>query len=196
MAKRKPAALVYQLHIRLMDSQPDIWRRLLVPAHFDLQDLHYVIQNAFEWNHEHLFQFYQNAPWGYAIYPPKDEDGLIVEPDDNGEYPPAPPLSEVLKVGESLFYVYDFGDSWEHEIYCEALMVKPPKTRLPCCIDGANQAAFENCGGVYGYAHILEILSNRDNPEYKEALAELTEYYTKRILKYDPTAFDPKKVKL
>ncbi len=92
--------------------------------------------------------------------------------------------------------MYDFGDSWEHEIYCEALMVKPPKIRLPHCVDGANHAAFENCGGVYGYAHILTILSNRDNPAYQEELAELTDYYTKRILKYDPTAFDPKKLKL
>ena len=36
MAKRKPAELVYQLHIRLINSKPDIWRRILVPAHFDL----------------------------------------------------------------------------------------------------------------------------------------------------------------
>ena len=65
---------------------------------------------------------------GEVLYPPSDEDGSMVEPDNNGKYPPAPSLHEVLKVGESLFYVYDFGDSWEHEIYCEALMVKP------CCI--------------------------------------------------------------
>jgi len=196
MAKRTPATLVYQLHIRLIDSKPDIWCRILVPVHFDLHNLHYVIQNAFEWNHEHLFQFCQGDPWGEVLYPPSDEDGSMVEPDDNGKYPPAPSLHEVLKVGESLFYVYDFGDSWEHEIYCEALMVKPPKIRLPHCVDGANHAAFENCGGVYGYAHILTILSNRDNPAYQEELAELTDYYTKRILKYDPTAFDPKKLKL
>lgn len=28
MAKRTPATLVYQLHIRLIDSKPDIWRRI------------------------------------------------------------------------------------------------------------------------------------------------------------------------
>lgn len=197
MAKSKPAALMYQLHIRLVDSDPEIWRRVLVPADFDLQDLHYVIQNAFEWNHAHLFQFCQSIPWcGTGLYPPADEDGGIAGPDENGEFPPAPKLAEILPVGGRLFYVYDFGDNWGHEVFCEGLMVKPPKIRLPRCIDGANGAAFEDCGGTDAYNRIVAILSDRDNPEHKEEMAELVRYYGKRILKYNPAAFDPKKVRM
>ncbi|UOO80841.1 plasmid pRiA4b ORF-3 family protein [Uruburuella testudinis] len=192
----KAPQLVYQLHIRLMDSEPEIWRRILVSADIDLNNFHRVIQEAFEWEGYHLFRFSQYEPWsGNVVFPPTDEYGAIKMPNEMGIYDAPPLLRDVLEVGGRLFYVYDFGDDWQHEILCEALMIKPPKIRLPLCTDGANHAAFEDVGGVGGYMDIVHTIANQDKPEYQHAVAELIDAYGKRILKFDAAAFDPKKVK-
>jgi hypothetical protein len=66
-------------------------------------------------------------------------------------------------------YEYDFGDSWEHKITVEKI--------LPCdaaaatsalCLGGARACPPEDCGGVWGYANLLEALKNRKHPEHKD----------------------------
>ena len=47
----------YQFYIELLGSDPLVWRRLLVPAHYTLYQLHKAIQGAFGWENSHLFQF-------------------------------------------------------------------------------------------------------------------------------------------
>jgi len=37
---------VYQIKVTLLDTEPPIWRRLLVPADLTLVDLHHVVQAA------------------------------------------------------------------------------------------------------------------------------------------------------
>lgn len=184
--------LCYQLRIHLVGSKPEIWRRILVPVDSDLDDLHFAIQSAFEWHNYHLFSFWyperngRNAP---HIYP--DIENWDAEESDEV----APKLADILAVGKTLMYTYDFGDDWEHEILCEALMIKPPRIRLPHCTDGAMNSAFEDVGGIWGYQSMLEVIKNPDNPEYAEQLEWILESFGKRILKYDATAFDPKKIK-
>ncbi|RRD89014.1 plasmid pRiA4b ORF-3 family protein [Conchiformibius steedae] len=187
----KSYILCYQLRVHLMGSNPEIWRRILVPANADLQDLHWALQGAFGWENAHLFNFSKGCgrhdrpfypDWGYDFG---------AEPD----YSNAPKLADVLPVGSTLVYTYDMGDNWKHEIVCEALMIKPPRIRLPACIDGERNHAIEDVGGIWGYQEILEILDNWDNPEYKEALSDLLDSFGKSILKYNAAAFEPKKVK-
>src|SRR5215207_1843973 len=45
------------LKITLLGSAPTIWRRVEVHSGLTLHDLHYVIQNVFEWQNCHLYQF-------------------------------------------------------------------------------------------------------------------------------------------
>lgn len=195
------AALCYQLRVHLLDSTPEIWRRILVPADITLEDLHWILQSTFAWQAEHLYQFSRKS--GQALEPIYPNFGLFgfgfipfaANDEEEPEEKAAPYLRDVLPVGDSLLYTYDLGDDWRHLILCESLMIKPPRTRLPTCIDGAMNHAMENVGGIWGYQEIVNIIANQQNPDYREAVADLQAAFGKRILKYDASAFDPKKIR-
>jgi hypothetical protein len=46
-----------QLRISIDRIEPQIWRRLAVPLHFNLRELHLVLQAAFGWTNSHLHEF-------------------------------------------------------------------------------------------------------------------------------------------
>lgn len=187
--------LVYQLRISLDGTKPEIWRTVLVPVDITFVELHHVIQSAFQWENAHLFEFTYDKTHNFQrIYFPKfdDEFSDIFEENDSEN---TEQISDVLAVGETIFYIYDMGDNWEHKILCEGLLIRPKGKRLPCCIDGAMNHAFEDVGGVWGYQDMVQALQDQTNPEHKEQLEWLVECFGKKILKYDPTAFDIKKIK-
>ena len=51
-----PAGPILQLKMRLLGISPMIWRRVLVPASFTIQELHGVIQAAMGWEGLHLYE--------------------------------------------------------------------------------------------------------------------------------------------
>ncbi|MBF6992498.1 plasmid pRiA4b ORF-3 family protein [Cupriavidus sp. IK-TO18] len=52
-----PAISVLQLRIALRGLSPPVWRRVLVPEHLTLGQLHHVIQVVMGWADEHLHEF-------------------------------------------------------------------------------------------------------------------------------------------
>ncbi len=100
--------LVYQLKVTLRDSKPPIWRRLLVSDSAALYTLHQIIQVAVGWTDSHLHEFIiQNKR--YSIPSPEDWEPVM----DERRYQ----LNQVVpSVNFKFAYVYDFGDSWDHEI--------------------------------------------------------------------------------
>ncbi|RDK07265.1 IS1096 element passenger TnpR family protein [Cupriavidus lacunae] len=52
-----PATPVLQLRIALRGLSPPVWRRVLVPEHLTLGQLHHVIQVVMGWDDEHLLAF-------------------------------------------------------------------------------------------------------------------------------------------
>jgi len=75
---------IYQFKITLMGSNPKIWRRIQVPAHFNFYQLHTAIQCSMGWlsSHAnyHLHEF-------EIINPETLKEGLIgiPDPDDPDE---------------------------------------------------------------------------------------------------------------
>jgi len=51
------AASIYQLKVTLRDTDPAIWRRLLVPGEISFRDFHQVLQVAMGWENDHLYEF-------------------------------------------------------------------------------------------------------------------------------------------
>ncbi len=154
------SATVYQLKITLKGARPPIWRRLLVPSDTTFDRLHGYLQSAMGWTNSHLHQFivgdrYIGAP------SPDDSEGMEVENEKRV------PLSAVAGGAKARFiYEYDFGDSWEHEIVVEKVLAREDGMRYPVCVAGARPP--EDCGGVWGYASLLQTLSNPRHPEYRE----------------------------
>lgn len=182
--KRKKSdgpAPVYQLKVGLRGVKPPIWRRLEVPADFSLAEVHDVIQVAFGWDDCHLHVFStENGEFGIV-----DLDG--------DDFPDSEvSLEQVLTgVGGKLRYTYDFGDHWEHEILVEKVLDREAGLSYPRCTGGRRGAPPEDCGGIHGYADLIEILADPAHPEHEDRLEWLG---LADASAFDPTAFDAEQV--
>lgn len=157
---------IYQLKITLKGSKPPIWRRILVPSNIDLGEFHGILQIVLGWTDSHLHQFIS----GRTMYgTPVDEFGvdLEMECEDETKYK----LSQLLKRGkDSLNYEYDFGDGWEHKIVLEKILPYDGSVKVPTCIKGKRACPLEDCGGIWGYDNLLEVIKDPSHPEHREML--------------------------
>ena len=118
-AKKIQPQTVYQLKVTLKDIDPPIWRRLLVSSYDTLFDLHEVLQLSMGWMDSHLHEFTKDD----IHYSPPDP-----EADRHNDILPVNSkktrLSKLLsKPGDTIEYLYDFGDGWEHEILLEGALL-------------------------------------------------------------------------
>lgn len=161
-AKRKKSdglAPIYRIKVGLRDAKPPIWRRLLVPADVSLARLHDIIQAAFGWQDSHLYVF----ETAYGSFGRADRD--------LGHRAAAPvTLEQVAGAKDKIRYTYDFGDDWEHEVLIEEVVDRDPATVYPTCTGGRRAAPPDDCGGIWGYAELVEILADPDHPEHKDRL--------------------------
>ena len=185
--KRK---IIYQFNIELHHIEPSIWRRIEVPYDYTFWDLHVAIQDAMGWDDSHLHRFeikLENSRVPSFIGIPMDEDFNHM-PEFVIRAGWEVPLSEVFDLpGVAVQYEYDFGDSWQHTILLESIHLAKSRVRYPKCIDGQRACPPEDCGGIWGYHNILEVLADRKHPEY----ADVREW----VGRFDPERFDAKKVK-
>jgi len=161
----------YKLKIHL--EHTDIYRIVLVPADINMLQLHLVFQEAMGWMTAHLFQFSDkkiNESIRAGLPSPEDGFGFgrgveEMKADTVG-------LSDFYGVTnrKPFWYWYDFGDDWWHKISFQ----KPTKKDLelfkgePICVKGEKACPPEDIGGVGGYFHFLEILSDKKAPEREE----------------------------
>jgi len=92
-------------------------------------------------------------------------------------------VDHLTKEGQKVLYVYDFGDDWGHEIILEKIFPDQPEGQYPVCLEGERHCPPEDCGGIYGYQRILEIIATKSHPEYKDTIAWLKKGF-------DPEYFD------
>ena len=140
----------------LKGIKPPIWRRFLVPGDYDLGKLHEVLQIVMGWTNTHLHQFLKGG-----VYYSDPRFGLDDEdPDVQNEKRFT--VRELLPaVGSKLEYEYDFGDSWVHAIVVEKIAPPDASVALPVCLKGVRACPPEDCGGVWGYAELLDALAVR-----------------------------------
>ena len=161
---------VHQLKITLLEVDPPIWRRVLVPSDATLGDVNFILQAAMGWTNSHLHQF--------TIEGVEYSDPRFEIDDTEDEF--AVTLAEVAPAERSRFtLLYDFGDGWEHEVVVEKILPREPSQRLPCCLAGERARPPEDCGGPWGYQDFLEAIGD---PKHEERDA---------MLEWVGGAFDP-----
>jgi hypothetical protein len=167
MAPRKTAKAlsIYQIKITLKDVRPPIWRRVQVRSDELLEHLHYVIQLSMGWTNSHLRSFTIHGEEYGVPMPEFDADGFAPFDEKKSK------LSKVI-LGEKFkfSYLYDFGDSWEHEILVEKVLAGDPEIEYPICIKAKRACPPEDCGGTWGYQNFLEIVQDPEHPEHEEML--------------------------
>jgi hypothetical protein len=132
------------------------------------------------WTDSHLHQFLAKGKCYGALDP---EFGLDREDENRTR------LDEVLrKPKDRMTYEYDFGDGWEHEVLVEKVLpVETGRSRYPMVTGGKRACPPEDCGGLPGYYHLLDVLMNPNHPEY----GELREWCDED---FDPERFDIQEV--
>ena len=169
----------YQIQIALKGSKPKIWRRILVPSDLSLSDFHNVIQSTMGWTNSHLHQFIHKG----AFYTYKMEDDDYWEEMNNVDYKGFVIRDLLKKVKDKIVYEYDFGDGWEHHILLEEIGASGRILKYPVCLTGKMKCPPEDCGGMFGYFDMLDVLKQPDHEEYDS-------YITWLGGTFDPQAFD------
>jgi len=76
---------------------------------------------------------------------------------------------------EPTHYEYDFGDGWSHKITLEKILPFEVSSGLVKCIAGKRACPPEDCGGIWGYASLLEAVDDPNHPEHEEMVEWLDE---------------------
>jgi hypothetical protein len=161
-----------ELTVVLRDTDPPVWRRIVVPTSLPLSQLHAVLQTAMGWQDYHLHLF----DVGGVLY--GDVEDFPGELGDEETFT----VADAAGVAEEWRYHYDFGDGWDHDIRVGQRLASVG-TGTPHCLDGARACPPEDCGGTPGYEHLLRVLADPADPEH----AELLEWVGGE---FDPDAFD------
>jgi len=165
------AQYVLQLCVALVGILPPIWRRIQVPRTATFWDLHVAIQDSMGWVGGHLHEFQvpdlrlKRLVW-------------VGIPDD--DYPTGKQTLRGWNVGiadyfrgesPAVVYLYDLGDSWTHVVQYEGDAPARRGVKYPQCVGGERKCPPEDCGGIQGYADLLEALADPEHPEHESLRA-------------------------
>ena len=99
---------VYTFKVSLSKS---LWRKISVSHKHSLGDLHLAIQEAYDFNNDHLYAFYVggNQRTGKPIYCTAAGNGGVTAEETT--------IADLgLFKGQKLLYLFDFGDEWKFDV--------------------------------------------------------------------------------
>jgi hypothetical protein len=153
-ARPRPAAA--QLRVTLRETEPPVWRRVLVPYDVPLSTLHRILLTTMGWQGYHLHRFVVgDVHYGVPDKEFDDQLSYKVRPDTGATLRTVAP-----RAGATFTYVYDFGDSWEHDVVLERVEPLTSSHRVPYCLGGARACPPEDVGGTSGYMQMLAVLAD------------------------------------
>jgi len=173
MTSAQPSEGSLQLRIELLDVEPTVWRRVVVPDDFTMAELAETLLAAMGWGNSHLHLF----EVGDEIYGMADEDADDDEIDEGDVT-----VSEALAEDDRFSFDYDFGDGWQHDVLVEE---RPAfRTDFAHCLDGQNACPPDDVGGPQGYEDFLEAIADPAHEEHD------------RYLEWVGGSFDPSRFSL
>lgn len=175
----------YKIKIVLEESNPLIWRRVIVPEEITFKRLHDIIQISMGWGNVYLYDFNiieeklritgdeevieeyemyskmkltkKNDPYGFI------EKMLEIEPKLSSKVK----IDKYLQKGETIQYIYDFGDYWKHDLILEEI-IENYEGDCPVCTDGEGACPPNDVGGIMEYEVFLEIIKDKNHPDYEQ----------------------------
>lgn len=155
----------YILRVSIKGIKPQIWRKLSVPDDYTLGDLHYILQAVFDWDDDHLHSFTVNSTEYRST---KYEMGMDLIYNDTADEDSVCLYDLDLQPKQKFIYVYDFGDSWKHEITVSQIIPISAENAQPRCLGGKRASPLEDSGGIWGYEAMLEALQDPHSKKYEE----------------------------
>lgn len=164
-ARKGKQKYALNLDVTLKDSPRKVYRQLIVPSDLTLNHLGEILVRAVGWEGYHLNQFIAGKTY-YAE--PSDDDWMMDMQEDASKFTIGSLLN---RVKSKIKWEYDFGDSWVHEItLVEKQAVDDNEMVKVQLLKGSGACPPEDCGGIGGYRHLLNVLKNPDDEEYEEMI--------------------------
>jgi len=118
ISKKRSKDFVEGNYIFKVSLKRGLWRRIKISSTNTLLDLHQIIQNAFDFDDDHLYAFFMSGqPWSKPKFThPQDYDGIPVTEVKIGELG--------LKKGQEILYLFDYGDEWRFSVKLEKINTK------------------------------------------------------------------------
>lgn len=158
----------YHVRIKLNNTDLKIWREVKVPSNITLQALAELLLEMMGWMMEHLYQFRFKG----EIYCSKEQIEDSFFPSRDRDFSKVT-LSDLLtEKGVRMKLEYDYGDSWEHDVWVKGIR-EYDKGEKPIItfVTGHGECPPEDCGGVWGYAALLELTQKKNlTAEERESL--------------------------
>lgn len=167
----------FHIRIKLNNAPVNIWRELVVPSNITLELLAFVLLDAMGWEHEHLYQFIGKNGVHYinSQEMKEQERNSFLAFFSRVQYRNSEKTSLEMVLqpkGERMKFEYDYGDSWIHDLWVKGARDyatgEEPVIKL---LKAHGECPPEDCGGVWGYADLLEMnKKKRKTAEEKDRL--------------------------
>ena len=121
-------------HIFKVSLGRGLWRRIAIDAGEPLDVLAGAILDAYAFDHDHLYEFSYRNRFGVdeSVHHPYMDEGPWTSEVRVGDVP--------LAVGQSMTYLFDFGDQWEFGVTLEQIEPAGEGPDRPAVLDGRGDA--------------------------------------------------------
>ena len=122
------------VHVFKVSLGRGLWRRIAIPGALPLEELAETIIGAFEFTYDHLYRFSYRNRFGVEshVNHPYLDEGPWTSEVRVGDVP--------LQEGQSMTYLYDFGDWWEFKVMLERLDPPDRAMKEPAILEARGEA--------------------------------------------------------
>ena len=165
---------IQNLKIKLVGSDPDISRKLLVSVQMNLDDFHQLIQTAMPWGNSHMHQFHCQSK---ECWREEEADNELHQVTKQWSIERLLPYTKAKK----FHYVYDFRDHWDHLISVSS--VEDPKLDeiYPKLLAVYGFCPPEDIGGIRHNYLTLEIINEPEHESHEKTLEWLNEDFDPNV---------------
>ncbi|WP_285222514.1 plasmid pRiA4b ORF-3 family protein [Exiguobacterium sp. s196] len=180
----------YQFKLSLIDGDEPIWRRFVIPAETNFKRLHDAIQLVMWWDDEHLAKFeddLREPTFRFVLFPDevydhKEHLAYLKSKSELSEFERLMlsrlqrvkvrhmknvKLPTIIEKHPVLYYTYDYGEDWTHELSFEGVIEDYPNP-YPTVTEWVGETPHEGVGGWEGNQMIRDILADPTHPEHEE----------------------------
>ena len=151
-----------EFEVSLLDIDPRIWRRFQLGADDTFGDLHVAIQESFDWDKDHMWVFRTAGRDRRTLAGPGPSE-LGYRSDEIPNARDVKLTQHFRRVSMTCRYTYDFGDNWVHAVKLRRRMTSAERFQR-LLVAGSRAAPPEDCGGIYGYWRLIEMVETGNDP--------------------------------
>jgi len=106
-----------------------VWRKIKLSSNHTLEDLHLMIQKAFDFDNDHMYAFYMDMK-------PFSDNAYNCPESDKGPYTDEAVIGDIeIFTKQEFMYLFDFGDQWIFSVKLEEILENEKEITEPIIID-------------------------------------------------------------